>query len=307
MRFTSRSGRSTPASPCRSSGFSLSLSLGLRSTCSRGCDRRGGAPASPLSELGQAEVWAQLAGRWQWQPEVAAILVAAVLCYSAFWVRQRAHAGASRVGWRYLVAWLAGLVVVAVALLSPVAALDAELFWVHMVQHELFIFAAPPLFLAGAIPFLTPRALPTVVGRLVRPLARPLVALSGSTAVLWLWHAPTAYDLALAREPVHRLEHLSLLGVYLVYWRPLMRTGGPFPVLRSGASRALYLLAGGTQSAVLGALLAFAGTPYYRHYMATASAWGFTPLADQALGGAVMLFSGAAVCVAAAALTIRDA
>jgi len=131
--------------------------------------------------------------------------------------------------------------------------------------------------------------------------------LSCSTAVLWLWHAPTAYDLALAREPVHRLEHLSLLGVYLVYWRPLMRTGGPFPVLRSGASRALYLLAGGTQSAVLGALLAFAGTPYYRHYMATASAWGFTPLADQALGGAVMLFSGAAVCVAAAALTIRDA
>src|SRR5207245_1021158 len=86
---------------------------------------------------------------------------------------------------------------VAVALLSPLAVLDDELFWVHMVQHELFIFAAPPLFLAGAIPFLTPRALPTVVGRLVRPLTRPLVALSCSTAVLWLWHAPTAYDLAL--------------------------------------------------------------------------------------------------------------
>ena len=252
-------------------------------------------------------MWAQLAGRWQWQPEVAAILVAAVLCYSAFWVRQRGHAGTRRAGWRHLVAWLAGLAVVAVALLSPLAALDDELFWVHMVQHELFIFAAPPLFLTGAIAFLTPRALPTVVGWLVRPLTRPLVALSCSTAVLWLWHAPTAYDLALAREPVHRLEHLSLLGVYLVYWRPLMRTGGPFPVLRSGASRALYLLAGGTQSAVLGALLAFAGTPYYRHYMATTSAWGFSPLADQALGGAVMLFSGAAVCVAAAALTIRDA
>src|SRR2546425_650027 len=124
MRFTSRSGRSSPVSPCRSSGFSLSPSPGLRSTCSRGCDRRGGAPASPLSELGQAGVWAQLAGPWHSQPEVAAILVAAALCYSAFWVRQRGHAGTRRAGWRHLVAWLAGLAVVAVALLSPLAALD---------------------------------------------------------------------------------------------------------------------------------------------------------------------------------------
>jgi putative membrane protein len=106
--------------------------------------------------------------------------------------------------------------------------------------------------------------------------------------------------------PVHALEHLSFLGAYLLYWRPLMRPGGPLPVLRTGASRALYLLAGGTQAAVLGALLAFAGTPYYRHYMDTASAWGFTPLADQQLGGAVMLLSGAVAYVAAAAVTISE-
>ncbi len=57
---------------------------------------------------------------------------------------------------------------------------------------------------------------------------------------------------------------------------------------------------------MLGALLAFAGTPYYHHYLHTASAWGFTPLSDQQLGGAVMLLSGAVAYVAAAALTIRE-
>jgi putative membrane protein len=265
-----------------------------------------------LPELGPAGVWARLLGPWQWHAEVVLVVGAAGLIYGVCWARQRARAGAAPAGWRHLVAWLAGLAVVAVALLSPLGTLDEELFWVHMVQHELFIFAAPPLFLAGVAPFLRrpvagARTLPAPVAWLGRLLARPLVALGCSTAILWLWHAPAAYDLALAREPVHQLEHVSFLGAYLLYWRPLMRPGGSLPVLPTAAARTLYLLAGGTQSAVLGALLTFAATPYYRHYMNTAGGWGFTPLADQQLGGAIMLFSGAAAFVVAAALTIRDA
>jgi putative membrane protein len=266
----------------------------------------------PLPELGPAGVWARLLGPWHWHTEVVAIAGAAALIYAAFWARRRARTGAGRPGWRHLAAWLAGLAVVALAVLSPLGALAEELFWIHMVQHELFIFGAAPLVLAGVAPFLRRPAagactLPAPLAWLGGLLARPLVALACSTAILWLWHAPGAYDLALAREPVHQLEHGSFLGAYIVYWRPLMQPGGSLPVLRSGASRALYLLAGGGQSAVLGALLAFSATSYYRHYAGTTGSWGFTPLADQQLGGAVMLFSGAAAFVVAAALTIRDA
>ena len=119
---------------------------------------------------------------------------------------------------------------------------DDELFWVHMVQHELFIFAAPPLFLVGAAPFLKRNAAdrrtwPGLVSRLVRPLTTPLIALGCSTAILWLWHVPRVYELALACEHVHRLEHVSFLGAYIMYWRPLMRPGGPFPVLPTSPSR----------------------------------------------------------------------
>ena len=243
-------------------------------------------------------------------PELGAILLGALL-YGAWWVRLRVHGAADRASWRPLAAWTGGLAVTALALLSPLGELAHQLFWVHMVQHELLIFLAAPLFLAGLIPLLP--AVPTgarprsaLLARPIASLARPLPALGLSTAILWLWHAPAAFDFTLASVPVHALEHLSFLGAYLVYWRPLMHTGGPLPVLRTGGSRALYLLAGGTQAAVLGALLAFAGTPYYRHYMHTASAWGFTPLGDQQLGGAVMLLSGAVAYVAAAAFTIPE-
>lgn len=253
---------------------------------------------------------ARLTGPWHWLPDVVAILVVAALCYSAVWVRQRGQTGTPPAGWRHLLAWLAGLAVVAVALLSPLAALDDELFWVHMVQHELFIFAAPALFLAGAGPFLKAnsdrRTRSGLVSRLVRPLTTPLIALGCSTATLWLWHVPRVYELALVSEPAHRLEHLSFLGAYIMYWRPLMAPGGPFPVLRTGTSRTLYILAGGAQCAVLSALIGFANTPYYHHYTTTATAWGFTALTDQQLGGAIMLLGGAVVSVAAAALAIRD-
>jgi putative membrane protein len=242
-------------------------------------------------------------------PELGGILLGALL-YGAWWIHLRVHGAADRAGWRPLAAWLGGLAVMALALLSPLGELAHQLFWVHMVQHELLVFLAAPLFLMGLIPLVSagPAAAGTRsrIATVIESLTRPLPALGISTAILWLWHAPAAFDLTLASAPVHALEHLSFLGAYLLYWRPLMRTGGPLPVLRTGASRALYLLAGGTQAAVLGALLAFSGTPYYRHYMHTASAWGFTPLADQQLGGAIMLLSGAVAYVAAAAFTIRE-
>ena len=252
-------------------------------------------------------VWARLAGPWEWQPGVVVALLAVALGYAVLWVRRRRRADLPHPGWRHLVAWLAGLGVLTVPLLSPLAALDDELFWVHMTQHELFIFVAPPLLLAGLGPFLRWPAGARPLPRLVTRLAHPLVALLGSTVILWAWHLPAAYDLALAHQPVHDLEHLMFLGAFVVFWRPLMSPGGLLPVLRTAASRTGYLVAGGAQSALLGALLAFAAAPYYRPYESTASAWGFTPLADQQLGGAVMLFSGSVVCVVAAWLTIKDA
>ncbi len=264
-----------------------------------------------MHELASARPLDLLLGPWRWEPELAAILAAAGLLYGVAWIRLRSRGGAGRAGGRHLAAWLGGLGITALAICSPLGTLAHELFWLHMVQHELLIFVAAPLILAGAAPLLSP-AMEIVhahwarLAGAIETMARPLPALALSTAVLWLWHAPAAYDLALASEPVHHLEHLSFVAAYLIFWRPLMHSGGPLPTLRTAAARALYLLAGGTQAAVLGGVLAFARTAYYPLYTHSANAWGFTPLADQQLGGAIMLLSGAIAYFAAAVIAIPE-
>ena len=46
-------------------------------------------------------------------------------------------------------AFYAGLVVLALAVCSPIDAFADALFWVHMVQHVLLMMVAPPLLLLG--------------------------------------------------------------------------------------------------------------------------------------------------------------
>ncbi len=52
-------------------------------------------------------------------------------------------------------------------------------------------------------------------------------------------------------------------------------------------------------TALLGAFLTFARTPWYAAYGATTAAYGLTPLEDQQLGGLVMWIPGGVVYVVA--------
>jgi putative membrane protein len=50
----------------------------------------------------------------------------------------------------------------------------------------------------------------------------------------------------------------------------------------------VYLFLTALHSGALGALITFAGVPWYPRYAATAPAWGYGPLEDQQLGGLIM-------------------
>src|SRR5262245_15434122 len=97
-----------------------------------------------------------------------------------------------------------GLLVVALALESPLGGLSASLFSAHMVQHLLLIALAGPLLVLGApltawVWALPPSTRPGA-GRLWRRLAwleLPLVAFALHSLALWLWHVPLLYDAAL--------------------------------------------------------------------------------------------------------------
>lgn len=208
---------------------------------------------------------------------------------------RRRTAGTARP--RRLALFLAGLGVVLLALVTPVATVSEQLLWVHMVQHLLLMVVAAPLLALGA-PVATIRqglspgsrhALARVSRSSRRARRRvgdpsPLVvATAVHIAVTWVWHAPALYDLAVRVEAVHALEHAAFLGTAVWVWSEVVATARRGRRLQAYATLCLGALI--AQGGVLGALLTFAGRSVYAVYT---GAGGFTALEDQEFAGALM-------------------
>ncbi|MCC6315323.1 MAG: cytochrome c oxidase assembly protein [Thermomicrobiales bacterium] len=196
-----------------------------------------------------------------------------------------------------------GLGVIALAVSPVVDEVADRSFSAHMLQHALLIYLAAPL-LALAWPLVASRWPALARWRGTSLLMNPISAVVISTVALWLWHLPALYDFALEHEPVHILEHLAFIATFTLYWAVLV-DGGVSPKLASNEARALYLIAGAILTAPLGAILLFANQVIYSHYVDLLPPGGRTPLEDQQIGGAIMLFSGPLVYGLAAVLAMR--
>jgi cytochrome c oxidase assembly factor CtaG len=179
----------------------------------------------------------------------------------------------------------------------------------------LTVVAVPLLLLGEPVrPLL--RALPgTVRTRVVRPVARsralravfhvlrhPLVAGALYVGGLYAWHVPGLYDAALADERIHVAEHLWFLGSAALFWSCLIDPE-PFRATLSYPARIVYLLlAGAAQNTVLGGVLSFSSRLLYRSYASGPERFGFAPLTDQRIGGAVMWVVGDVIFLTAASL-----
>ena len=169
-------------------------------------------------------------------------------------------------------------VTIAVALLAP---LDDTL-TAHMVQHVLLIgIAAPALALA----------LPTARVDGGRWYALAAAAVVTQSVIVVGWHAPAAFDAALRTDPLHGLEHLSMLGGATALWWVL---AGTRP-LRGESVVALFLST--LPLTALGVGLLLSTSPWYAAYrtvsdqqVAGAVMWG--------VGGALTVFQGVALFVA---------
>jgi cytochrome c oxidase assembly factor CtaG len=118
-------------------------------------------------------------------------------------------------------------------------------------------------------------------------LAVPVVAWLSFNAVVFAWHVPLLYEVALRSPIAHAVEHLSFLAAAIVFWLPVLRPG----VLgtRDGL---VYLMAEGFASGALGLWLVVSTAVVYRGFDGGAE---LGALADQRLAGGVMLGPGAAV------------
>ena len=249
---------------------------------------------------------------WRFEPLVLGGVVLAGIAYlgRVRWVN-RAHPGhpqPARRGWFFL----AGLVVLVLALTSPIEAYEGQLFSVHMVQHMLIELVAAPLLLAGAPITLALRAAsPSVRRRLLAVLQSRVVHLVSFPIVAWVlfaavncgWHFSILYNEALENPWLHDLEHASFLAAALLFWWPAIGVD-PSPWKIPHPVRLLYLFLAMPQNSFLGVALLSAETVLYPHYVTNLRAWGPTPLDDQRLGGTLMWVGGDLAFLVAMAIVI---
>jgi putative membrane protein len=249
-----------------------------------------------------------LAVEYEWSLNVP-VLVAVTLAGGAYALRLRdlRRAPSPRSGDRpahdtlRALAFAGGLGVILVALVSPVDRLGEErLFTMHMVQHLLLADLAPILLLVGlSRAFLRPavRRLRPLEERL-GPLAHPAVALALYVGLMWLWHLPAMYELALDHAWAHALEHASFFAAGIAFWwyliepvPPRHRVTGPWALA--------YLATAKVLMGVLGVILAFAPDALYSAYEDAPRTWGLTAIEDQNVGGVVMMVEQSLVLVIA--------
>jgi cytochrome c oxidase assembly factor CtaG len=253
---------------------------------------------------------------------LASLSVALVL-YLRGWMAARVTRERELPAWR-VVCFVAGLVMLWIAVASPIDALDDYLLVAHMMQHFILMSIAPPLIVLGAPVVPLVRGIPRVViRRLLRPVFRagwlravlhtvthPVFAWIAVNVVYLGWHVPAAFELTFRGEWIHDLEHACFFATSLAFWWVVL---APWPARARWPRWAMlpYLLSADILNTVLSATLAFSGRVLYRSYAEAPRICFLTPLKDQVAAGAEMwvlnslVFLVPAVAIAANELSPR--
>ena len=237
-------------------------------------------------------------------PAMVSLLLAFVtFLYVRQWLRLRTTLP-HRVSFAQAAAFLTGVLLVWLAMASPLAGLDHQLLSVHMIQHLLLMALAAPLILLGAP---VPVLLHTLPKFVFRDAARRLLGLgpmrwvrkiSSHSAFCWLagtitvigWHVPAVFELGHHSVWWHEIEQASFLLAGLLFWGPVIR---PWP----SASRELrwsiplYLFLATLPCDALSAYLIFCDRVVYRPYLLAPRLLNVSTLQDQQWAGALMWVS----------------
>ena len=200
----------------------------------------------------------------------------------------------------------AGLIVLWLALETPIDTIsDYYLDSVHMLQHVLLMFIAPPLLLLGLSSEMVAK-LVKVPG--LRAITEPIPSQLVAAFVMLVWHLPPLYNATLYNDLLHVLEHVMFIAAGLVMYWPMLEATSAHSrwQLSSGAKLVVMFIATLPQDGVALALM-FSRAPFYEYYTHVPRLiQGLTPVIDQTLAGGVLMVLGkASLAVAALAVFFR--
>jgi putative membrane protein len=245
-------------------------------------------------------------GSWSFQPVVVIALLAAAVIYARVYRRARARSSTSAPNAGHWVPYAAGLLTIAVALLSPLDPIgDRYLLSAHMMQHVLLSDIAPALLVLGLrspiLPLgLSREALLAVApsggksGRVLARLTSPWLAVPLWALATWIWAIPSVFDYAAQHQLVHALEHATLFYTGLAMWWLII---DPLPRARLRPNGQRLALLGFTRlaSACVCLPLTWISSTQYSLYASAPRGYGISAINDQHLAGASMCFIEALV------------
>jgi len=241
-------------------------------------------------------------GSWTFQPVVVIALLAAAFLYARMYRRaaERCSGSARKPSAGHWLPYAAGLVVLAIALLSPLDPIgDKYLLSAHMLQHVLLSDIAPALLVLGLrapiLPLgLSRNALMAVApgrpsGRWLARLTSPWLAIPLWVAATWVWAIPSVFDYAAQHQVVHAIEHATLFYTGLAMWWLII---DPLPRARLRPNGQRLALLGFTRlaSACICLPLTWIAVTEYPLYAGAPRAYGLSAINDQHLAGAAMCF-----------------
>ena len=246
----------------------------------------------PTEHVPRLDEWI---GWWTFDPLVIAGLAAGVSLYMCGALRM------PRPSPRRAAAYCAGILVAALALLSPLDGMSDVLFSAHMAQHELLMLIAAPLIVLGRPLEPALWALPRSArvrashsmhpARVWRVLTHPVIAIALHAVTRVLWHVPALFDAALADEGVHALQHVTFFATAVVFWWSLIY--GRYGRLGYGVGVA-FVFVTMMYSGLIGAVISLADHSLYAHELPT-QRWGIDPVEDQQRAGLLMWVPAAVI------------
>lgn len=186
-----------------------------------------------------------------------------------------------------LIAFLGGLALLALALISPLGYLSTQYFSARIIQHMLIVASVPSLLmLANPVPAIlyglpgsrrdaafaaVRRQEPAhasergLLGRAVNWATKPSVNLLTFLCVCWFWYDPFFHQATLRYSWVHALEITSLLTVGLLNWWHITGAwpqthGSMLPILRI-----LYAFVSIWPVKIIGLIILFINEPFYQY------------------------------------------
>ncbi len=194
---------------------------------------------------------------------------------------------------RQIATFTAGVLVIYVALLSPIHVLsDNFLFSVHMTQHVLLSLVAPPLLLLGTPDWLLrPLLRPNLVFRAARLATHPIIAFALFNIAFSLFHVPALYNASVTHHWLHVVEHLIFIGTAVLMWWPIGSMMPELPRLNYPLQM-MYLFALSIAQIIVFAIVTFSEKPLYEVYVNAPRVLNISPLLDQQIGALIMKVGG---------------